>query len=167
MTASQPKFERGDPRYQRLMKLASEIIARSFESMASSLPDVTDKEVVSEFLELDSEIRLMQLFRGLNVTHQVIANNKNSILIFGQVEDSIELLEIQTFKYATEALRTLFELESQNPDKDIVLVRGDSPEAVRESFKNYFSDATHFVDLIERGCEQISGKVLTISGLDK
>ena len=49
----------------------------------------------------------MQLFRGLNVTHQVIANNKKSLhphRRVGQVEDSIELLEIQTFKYATEAL---------------------------------------------------------------
>ena len=161
LTESQPKFERGDPRYRRLMKLASEVIARTFEGRTSSLPDATDKEVVSEFLELDSELRLMQMLRGLNVTHQVIADKKNSILIFGEYEDGAELLEIQTFKYATEALRALFKLEIDNPDKDIVLVRGDSPEAVRESFRNYFSDATHFVDLIERGCETLSGKVLT------
>ena len=48
LTESQPKFDRGDPRYQRIMRLASEIIARAYEEMASSLPDATDGKIVSE-----------------------------------------------------------------------------------------------------------------------
>ena len=39
---NQPKFERG-PLYQRIMDNLSKSLPRSFESMARSLPDVTDK----------------------------------------------------------------------------------------------------------------------------
>ena len=66
----------------------------------------------------------------------MITSRKNSILIFDEDEDSEETLSIQTFDTAPEALRTLFELESEDSNKDIVLVRGDSPEDVQESFKN-------------------------------
>jgi hypothetical protein len=43
-------------------------------------------------------------------------------------------------------------LERENPGKDIVLVRADTSEEVREAFKNYFSDARDFIDLIDDGC---------------
>jgi hypothetical protein len=37
---------------------------------------------------------------------------------------------------APEALRALFELEKQMPDRDIVLVRADTSDEVRPAFKN-------------------------------
>ena len=151
LTESQPKFERGDLRYQRIMCLASEIIARSFESMNASLPDATDEEVVREFVELDGQVNLMTMLRGLNVADKYIESRKNSIFIFGENGE----LTIQTFDSAAEALRALFELESKEGVEDIVLVRGDTPEEVRESFKNYFSDARHFVELIDQGCNKL------------
>ena len=57
----------------------------------------------------------------------------------------------QAYENAAAALRALFELERKDPAKDIVLVRGDRPSDVRESFKNYFSDAVSFVDLVDEG----------------
>ena len=163
LTASQPKFERGDPRYQRIMQLTSEIIARSYENMNSCLSEFTGDQLVSEFLDLDSEIHLMHMLRGLNVADQVIANKKNFILIYGEDGKVDEPLDIRPFKNATDAMRALFVLEREHPGKDIVLVRGDDPEAVRESFKNYFSDAKEFVNLIDKGCEMLlPDRVVTV-----
>ena len=116
------------------MRLASEIIARSFESMKSSLPDQTDEEVVRAFVELDGQVNLMAMLRALNVVDKDIEDRKDAIFIFGENGE----LTIRTFESAIEALRALFELESNDGIEDIVLVRGDTSEEVRESFKNYF-----------------------------
>lgn len=158
-TESQPKFGRGDPRYERIMRLASEIIARAFEDMTSSLPDLTDDEVVREFLALDAELHLMQMLRGLNVADEAVTQSKNVILILGDRDADLEILE---FPDATSALRALFDLEQSAPEKDVVLVRGDSPTDVREAFKNYFSDAKHFVNLVDEGCQQLLPEELVV-----
>ena len=42
------------------------------------------------------------------------------------------------------------------PDRDIVLVRADTTEDVRLAFKNYFSDAQDFIQLIEKGCSKLT-----------
>ena len=42
------------------------------------------------------------------------------------------------------------------PGHDIVLVRADSGEEVRLAFKNYFSDARDFIQLVENGCTELS-----------
>jgi putative GTP pyrophosphokinase len=62
------------------------------------------------------------------------------------------------FRDATDVLRALFKLESESPEKDVVLVHGDTSEEIRVAFKNYFSDARDFIKLIEDGCEKLAGK---------
>lgn len=155
ITEHQPKFERGDNRYQEIFCLASEIISRTFEGMPSCLPHMHGTEVVQRFVELDGQLRLMQMLRGLNAADRQITDNKNMILIIGQEPDELEIL---TFPDATVALRALFELERQNPGKDMVLVKGDRPEDVREAFKNYFSDAREFIHFVEEGCQRMAGR---------
>ena len=56
-----------------------------------------------------------------------------------------------------DALRALFELEKENPGRDIVLVRAASSEEVRIAFRNYFSDAHEFIRMIDEGCHKLSG----------
>ena len=58
LTENQPKFDRGEEHIKMILRLSSEIIARSVENMKSSLPDLTDTEVVKKFLALDSETTL-------------------------------------------------------------------------------------------------------------
>ena len=152
VTDNQPKFEQGDRRFQEILALASEIISRAFENLSSSMPEIDNTDLVQEFTRLDAELNFMRMLRGLNVADRHISDNKNVILIFS---DEPEGLEIKTFPDATTALRTLFELERANPGKDIVLVRGDSPEDVREAFKNYFSDAREFIMFIDEGCQKL------------
>lgn len=153
ITASQPKFQEGDQRYETAMLFASEIIARAHEDMRGFLPEMDDEDVLQAFVNLDHELGLMNLLRSLNAADAEVSANRNVILIFSDTEE----LETRSFASATEALRVLFELEQANPGKDIVLVRGDTTDDVRIAFRNYFSDAREFIHLIERGCETLAG----------
>ncbi len=152
ITQSQPKFQQGDSRYERAMLLASEILARTQESSNSYLPDLADADLIEEFTDLDQELGLLRTLRNLNAVEKDISSKRNVILIF----DDDDNLEIKSFRYATDAIAALFELERENPDKDIVLVRADTAEDVKTAFRNYFSDARAFVQLVTMGCENLS-----------
>lgn len=154
ITQSQPKFQRGDNRYERGMALASELLARAHENRTGPFPNASDQDVLDEFLSIDNEIHLMQTLRGLNSAKSDVTDKRNTILIFSKEGE----LEVQNFRDATDALRELFKLEKQMPDRDIVLVRADTSEEVRLAFRNYFSDAREFVRLVDSACAKLSGK---------
>lgn len=151
VTSSQPKFQQGDRRYEEIMAIASEVLARVFEERTSCLPDMPALGLVSRFQQLDGELSFLSLLAGLNSVDQEISANRNVILIFRQEGE----LEVLSFRSATEALKTLFELEQENSGLDIVLVRADTSEQVRIAFRNYFSDAGDFVDYLKIGLESL------------
>lgn len=161
ITSSQPKFEKGDKRYQHVMALASEILARSYENKVGPFPEMTDIDLVKEFVEKEKQINLLSILKGLNSTNVEISENRNAILIFSPSGE----LEIKTYRSGPEALRALFELEAEQTGNDIVLVKADTTEEVRFAFKNYFSDAQDFIQLVEQGCEILAGK--NISSIDR
>lgn len=152
ITDNQPKFQTGDARFERAMALASEILARAHESQKGCFPNLDDRQIVTEFLAVDKEIGLLEMLRGLNSFQHSASTHKNAILIFSGGQP----LEVRAFRDATDALRELFELEKEFPDRDMVLVRADTSEDVRLAFKNYFSDARDFLRLIETGCTKLS-----------
>lgn len=162
ITESQPKFQQGDKRYEQALSLASEIIARAHEDSVSCHAHLSGEDLVSEFLVLDEEIGLMRMLRALNTTQSEVSEKRNVILIFGEIEtedgEIQPTLETRSFRDATDALRALFELEKEDPDMDVVLVRASSTEDVRTAFRNYFSDATEFIRLIDDGCEKLARK---------
>ncbi len=153
ITESQPKFQQGDKRYEHAMALASEILARAHEKSKGPFPNLDDKDLIHQFLALDESLALLETLRGLNAASKTVTDNKNTILVFSQGGD----LDIKTFRDATEALKALFALEKQFPDRDIVLVRADRSDEIRLAFRNYFSDATEFIRLVEDGCAKLSG----------
>ncbi len=153
ITESQPKFQKGDLRYQRAMALASEIFARAHEKSLGPLPEIENRQLVEEFLALDVELSLLSTLRGLNQAEAEISDKKNTILNFFNTGE----LEIKTFFYETDALRELFGLEVKYPQNDIVLVRAETGEQVRSAFRNYFRDAREFIVLVEKGCATLSG----------
>lgn len=153
ITESQPKFQKGDTRYEDAMRMASEILARAHEGLKGSLPTLPDRDLVANFLSLDKELGLLQVLRGLNAADRVVSSKRNAILIFSEGKP----LEVKQYRDAPDALRALFEFEKQMPDRDIVLVRADTSEDVRLAFKNYFSDARDFIHLIESGCTNLTG----------
>lgn len=152
ITESQPKFQQGDNRYETAMALASEILARAFENVKGSLPELEDRALVAEFLRLDKELRLLKTLRGLNAADKAVTERKNAILIFSGGRE----LDVRTFRDATDALRSLFELEKEFPNSDVVLVRADTSDDVRLAFRNYFSDAREFIQLVDEGCAKLS-----------
>ena len=89
------------------------------------------------------------MLKGLNATNTETSNKKNAILIFKPNGE----LDVKTYKDATDALTALFSLEKEVTHDDIVLVRANTSQEVREAYKNYFTDARDFIDLIENGCE--------------
>jgi putative GTP pyrophosphokinase len=152
VTESQPKFQKGDHRYERAMALASEILARAHEGSKGPFPDLSDRELVKEFLALDGELHLLRMLRGLNATDKAVSAKRNAILIMSATGE----LEVKMYREAPDALRALFELEKEMPDRDIVLVRADTSDEVRIAFRNYFSDARDFIKLIENGCPKLT-----------
>jgi putative GTP pyrophosphokinase len=152
ITESQPKFQRGDVRFERIMVLASEILARAFEDSFGCLRDRSNEEVLQEFIALDGEIGLLKMLRGLNAADKDVSTKRNVILMFSENE----ALEVKSYRDATDALRALFELERQHPGMDVVLVRADTSDEVRIAFRNYFSDAKEFISLIMEGCQKLS-----------
>lgn len=154
ITENQPKFEKGDNRYNQAMALASEILARVYEDKKGPFPEKADIEVVQKFLAFDAELSLLTMLSGLNTASAEVSENRNSILIFHESSE----LEVRTYRSATEALTALFKLEKELPGTDIVLVKADTSEEVRFAFKNYFSDARDFIHLVEDGCQRLSGK---------
>ena len=133
------------------MALASEILARAYESNHGPFPELSDVDVVNRFRRLDAELHLLMTLRALQTVHLRFGEQHNAILSFA----SSGVLEIKSFRDAEEALRTLFELEKQEPDSDPVLVRADTGRAVMLAFKNYFYNASDFVEMAERGARRL------------
>jgi hypothetical protein len=153
LTESQPKFQEGDKRYEYIMALASEILARAHEDSMSVFPSMDNDELLANFFEVDREIGLIKLLRGLNAVDKEVSSDRNVILMFSENEE----LTVYSYRDAPDALRALFELEKNNPGRDIVLVRAASSDEVRVAFRNYFSDARDFIRLIEDACGKLSG----------
>lgn len=154
ITKNHPKFQEGDKRYEDIMSYASEILARAYENMQSCHKNLNNSDVVNHFRDLDGQLSLMQMFRDLNSSERLSKKSgypQNAILIFK--EDGP--LEVKTFRYAPEALKALFIIEAEFPNADVVLVRGTDDD-LRYSFKNYFSDASEFISLVENGCIMLS-----------
>lgn len=150
ITESQPKFEKGDARYLRAMALASELLARFTEGKTSCLPGLSDREVLTEFDVLDREIQLMSLLRSLHSSRQALEPQNDMILIYSEEDEP----EVRYYPHARAALAELFQLERDNPGRDLVLVRADKSDDVRNAFRNYFKDVRHFLELMDAGCQE-------------
>lgn len=149
---SQPKFEQGDTRYHKAMALSSEIMARHFEKLKGPHPHMSDREVVCRFRTLDCELKLLQTLGNLNAVDTEVTSKKNIILLV----TSEGKLEVRSYRDATTAIQMLFDLEEARPGTDVVLVRAETSEEIRLAFRNYFSDATDFVQMVTEACSALS-----------
>lgn len=163
ITPSQPKFERGDPRYREAMRLASEILARAHENKNGPYPKKTSKEILDEFVTIDREINVMKKLKSLEISRikdrlvksigKGVFDQINMLLI---LSEEMELIIEQ--KRNSDSLKRLFELEKNMPDKDIVLVGSTAYNDVETAFRNYFLDATDFLSLMESAIKILKNK---------
>lgn len=156
ITENQPKFQQGDKRYERCMALASEILARYYENEYGPFPEMSDKELIEQFVELDTELHLTRNFTGLNTTESETTANRNTILIFKPDGE----LEAFSYKSESDALKELFRLEKENPSLDVVLVKADTSEEIRMAFRNYFSDSKEFIRLLTEAIDGLGGGIV-------
>lgn len=152
LTANKPKFGQGSPELLRQFQLASELIARHFEGGTSCLPDLTTIQVKDEFLACEHHTRVMDLFRRVNTKVVDIDFRRNNVLVFpyvAEAEENRSDLEIFTFENVFRAIERYNRLEEELRDRaDVVLVRADSFENMKVTFRNYFADTTDFVGMV-------------------
>jgi len=159
ITSNRIKFADATAHYLRYFQLASEIISRTAEDVPSCCPDLSSERLRSEFLSADRRLGLLQTFdnlRGTSVSN--IRFRRNTLLIFRfDLPDAEEALQIKTYENVNRAIEAYDALELEYGDTaDIVLVRGESEENIRDAFRNYFSDARAFVDLIREGVDALA-----------
>lgn len=154
ITNNHPKFQQGDKRYEDIMTYASEILARAHEGQTSCHASMSNDDLLTAFLKLDDELNLMTMLRQLNARASGGTEYRNMILISSPNAP----LDIRPFRNGTDALKALFELEREDPSRDVVLVRADTSAEARIAFRNYFTDPDEFIRLIEEGCQTVSGK---------
>jgi putative GTP pyrophosphokinase len=158
VTQSNPKFKEGDKRYEQIMILASELIARVWEGVSGPLPDLSNNDLVNAFSALDTDLGFIDMLRALNASDEVLrGRSQNLILIFSRDEP----LEIRAYSTDREALSALLDLEidAMFGEKDIVAVRGNKKD-VRTAFRNYFTDARDFLEFIDQALEETTNHAI-------
>jgi len=155
VTHSNPKFDEGSPEVLEFFKLASEILARAFESSTGPYPSLENTELLRLFRKADADTHMLRLFDQIRVVHgQPEVQRKNTILVLRPDEEQRGQinLEIYTFESIFEATDYYHKLESEaTGSEDIVLVKSDSMESIQYAYRNYFGDTAEFTDLLRDG----------------
>lgn len=161
-TSNRIKFDDARPEYRDFFKLASEIIARSFEDRTSCYPEMSDRELMLKFRWTDRKLGLMDKFKHLAQVKAPQRFRKNTILRFTiNPIDGKRSLQIEGFDSVIVALDRYAELEAVADEfQDVVFVQAANRESMREAFKNYFSDTKEFSKYINKGLNRLAIKVL-------
>lgn len=152
ITENQPKFHSGDKRHVEFFRLASEVIARTYERGVSCYPEIKGGKLLERFCKIDNEIHILRILKGLNTSTKQMGARKNVILSLS-TEGQLNLF---TYAKRADAIRKYFQLEKLPDGADVVLVKGDTGADIRLSYKNYFSDPGDFLQYLEKGCEMLS-----------
>lgn len=158
VTSNRIKFADATEHYLRYFQLASEIIARTSEGMTSCCADLSRNSLKQEFRAADRRLGLLNTFDNLRQrSADRVKFRRNSLLIFRfEVPENENALIVKTYENVNRAIEAYDELERQYGDQaDIVLVRGETEENIRDAFRNYFSDARAFVDLVNNGLSDL------------
>lgn len=153
LTLNKPKFGQGSEELISQFKIASELIARCFEGSTSCLPNYSLDDLRSEFHDREQNTRIIALFKSVNTKVVDIDFRKNNVLVFPYVkveDENASELEVYSFDNVFRAIDRYNTLEESLSDRaDVVLVRADSFDNMKVTFRNYFADTTDFVGMLE------------------
>lgn len=160
VTGNHAKFNQGDESHKEFFRITSEIISRTCENMPSCYPHLSDEELLEKFHENEQKVHLLRTLRGIHIVAAHVLENmrndhtkKNNIVL---VFEAGGILKAHTFAEPARAVEMYFELEkASDKGDDIVLVRADSNESIRNAYRNYFSDAREFIRLVDAGVKQL------------
>jgi len=154
VTGHDPKYHRGDQRYVEAMALASEMLSRAFEGIKGPRPGLPDQVVARNFLQLDEQLGLLLRLRALQVADESKGNaNRHFILMRGI--DGHNFLNVSNHATSEIAKNELFRRELTYPNADIVYVTGETADAVRLAYKNYFDDAVEFLEKLTQATRRL------------
>lgn len=158
LTANKPKFGQGSAELIQQFRLASELIARCYEGSTSCIPDISTSEVKERFEKCEQQTRILDLFKRVNTKVVDIDFRKNNVLVFPYVnveQENTSDLEIYSFDNVFRAIDRYNTLEKRwGVEGDVVLVRADSFDNMKVTFRNYFADTTDFVGMINAALAQ-------------
>jgi putative GTP pyrophosphokinase len=103
-------------------------------------------------VNIDGEIGLFQMLRGLVVADRMVPDGGNTILQFTS-EGELVVHRVAVGQVPAEVY---FELEKKNPDDDNVLVKADTFDEIRSAYRNYFSDTVEFLRIVHEGLIELN-----------
>ncbi len=158
-SSSKIKFSDAAEQQLAYFRLASEVIARTSEGLGSCCSELSDRSLAQEFEVAENSLGLLAKLDGLRrASIQEFPFKRNTLLIFRfDLPEGEEPLLVKSFKNVNLAIKAYADSEIEYGDRaDIVLVRGDDEENIRDAFRNYFSDARGFVDLVRTGLNSLT-----------
>lgn len=157
ISGTRVKFSDAQSELTDFFKITSEVLARVYEGQKSCLDGTTDAELYAKFDLIEKKTGILNALRRLQMSENKTEFKDHTLLIFDSSKPDPTMLRLETFDSFSKAIERYEVLErSKTEAQDIVLVRADSPETVRIAFKNYFSDAQEFVDLVSDGVDQLT-----------
>ena len=153
LTKSRAKFSEGDEKLREFFRLASEIIARAYENSYSCKKELSDLQVVDQFMNLEDEIGLLKKLSQIKAIHKANILKKHAILLFDNENPLKPRVNIIQFSNLKEANEKYFSLEKSKPYLDIVLVSasGKIGQSIKSAYRNYFADTKDFATYVAEG----------------
>lgn len=149
LTHNRTKFSQGHPDNTRFFQICSELLARRWEGAFSCLPDQPYETLIEEWHEIEQRAHLFHQLKS--VGRDEGGQGLHGLVLLIMRED-MTVQQIPQKSYRS-ALQTLLKIEAENPELDVVLV-GGAEDTIRQTFRNYFKNATEFVSLVEGALAQ-------------
>jgi putative GTP pyrophosphokinase len=157
LNGERAKFGQAGPKLQRFFAVASELMARAYESLPGPLPGLSNNDLAQEFDILDKELGIMERLTRAVSSNPPIPKGKNVLLVFYLKGD--QRLDIQSYDSITPAQEAYARLEKElEGEADIVLVKAEHAEDLKRAFQNYFTDAKDFVHLVTNAAKKLATK---------
>ena len=142
------KFGHGEDERGLFFAMASEIIARHYESMPRAFPDWDTEDLLDRFRELEGSLGILQRLGAMRQFEKFNRLGKHNVLNIFLDEHGDYMLEVEVFRNAQDAIARSNELEESLLSINAVYVTGE-PKQLRSAYRNYFNDPIDFVALVE------------------
>lgn len=146
------KFSDASRDIKRLFLLSSEILARGHEGMPGYCADISTRDLVDEFQEIEHKLHAVARLRGLTSSaFRRFARSSRFFILINYIDgDRVGTTEAQGFSESKAALEAYSDLEkSLQSEADVVLVGSGEQDAIKLAYTNYFSDASMFLNELD------------------
>lgn len=135
---------------------SSEIIARSFENTRSCFPDISNKELIKKFREIDSRLNITTQLLNIEIMDSLKSKmeKERGVGLYNmviRVSTKHKKIHVYSSEKERNVLSQYFEWENKYPEDIPVYILGLNKKHIEECFKNYFYDSKGFTTAIIDG----------------